>query len=152
VAVQAQAFLGDQVDRDALFQQFDVGTLSGFVEQGSENRCARGVGGVNDAPMAVTAFAGQMELEPPVLGAGLLIAGKGYALIDKPLNGFFAVLDGKAHSIFVAQAAAGVEGVIDVGLNGIGVVQNGSDTALSPECRAIGEVALAQYGDTQMIG
>jgi hypothetical protein len=107
---------------------------------------------MNDAPMTVAAFTGQVEFEPTVFGAGLLIAGKGYALVDQPLNRLFAVLDGKAHGILVAQAAAGIEGVIDVGFDGVGVIQYGSDTALCPECRAIGEVAFAQYGDAQMIG
>jgi hypothetical protein len=126
--------------------------LSGFVEQGSENRCAGGIGGVNDAPMAVTAFAGQVKLETAIFGTGLFIAGERHALIDQPLNGLFAVLDSEAHGVFVAQATAGIQGVIDVGFNGIGVIQHGSDTALGPEGRAIGEVAFAQYGNAQMIG
>ncbi len=52
----------------------------------------------------------------------------------------------------MTQAAAGIEGVIDVGFDSIGVIQHRSDTALRPERRAVGEIAFAQYGDTQMTG
>ncbi|MOA11140.1 hypothetical protein D3C78_1310660 [compost metagenome] len=52
----------------------------------------------------------------------------------------------------MAQAAAGIERVIDMGFNGIGVVQHGRNAALGPESRAIGEVALAQNGNAQMTG
>jgi hypothetical protein len=62
------------------------------------------------------------------------------------------VLDSKSHGIFVTQAAASIERVIDMGLDGIRIVQNGSDTPLGPEGRAIGKVAFAQYGDAQMTG
>ena len=102
--------------------------------------------------MAVTALTGQVELESAIFSAGLFIAGEGHALVDQPLDGLSAVLDGKAHGVFVAQAAAGIEGVIDVGLDGVGVIQHGGDTALGPERRAIGEVAFAQYGNAQMTG
>ena len=107
---------------------------------------------MDDAPMAVTAFAGQVELESAIFGAGLFIAGEGYTLVDQPLNRLFTVLDSKAHGVFVTQAAARIEGVIDMGFNGIGVIQDGSDATLGPESRAIGEVAFAQYGDAQMTG
>ncbi|CAI8894767.1 hypothetical protein EMIT0194MI4_30490 [Pseudomonas sp. IT-194MI4] len=152
VAFKAQALFGDQIDCDPLFQQLDVGPLYGLVEQGSEDRRTCRIGGVDDASMAVTAFAGQVKLETAVFGAGLFVTGKGYALVDQPLNRFSAVLDGKAHGVFMAQATPGVEGIVDVGLDSIGVIQDGGDTALGPEGRAIGEVAFAQYGDAQMTG
>jgi hypothetical protein len=105
---------------------------------------------MNNAPMAVATLAGQVKLEAAVFGAGLFITGKGHALVDQPLDRLFTVLDGKTHSVFMAQATAGVEGVIDVGLDGIGVIQNGCNAALGPECRAVGEVAFAQYRNAQM--
>jgi len=102
--------------------------------------------------MAVPAFAGQVELEAAVIAARVIVTGKRHALVDQPLNGFAAMFDGKAHRIFVAQAAAGVEGVFDVGLHCVGVVQHGGNTALGPECRAIGQVAFAQHRNAQVAG
>ncbi|CAI8777222.1 Transcriptional regulator [Pseudomonas marginalis] len=151
-ARQAQALFGDQVDSDALFQQFDVGALAGLVEQGPEDRGTGGIGGVDDTAMAVAAFAGQMELEAAVIAACVFIAGEGHALVDQPLDRLAAMLDGEAHRVFVAQAAAGVEGVFNVGLHRIGVVQHRGDTALGPECRTVGQVAFAQDGNAQVAG
>ena len=59
--------LGDQVDRHPLFLQFDIGALAGLLQQGVEDRGARGIGGVDDAPMAMAALAGEVELEAAVL-------------------------------------------------------------------------------------
>ena len=91
-----------------------------------------------------------MKLETAVVTAGMLIAGKGYALVDQPLNGFATVLDGEAHRVFIAQAAAGVEGVFNVGLHRVGVIQHGGNPALGPERRTVSQVALAQDGYAQM--
>ncbi len=151
-AVQAQAFFGDQVNGDALLQQFDVGALAGLVEQGLEDCRASGIGGVDDAAVAVAAFTGQVKLETTVVTARVFITGERHPLVDQPLDGFTAVLDGEAHGVFVAQAAAGVEGVFDVGLHRVGVVQYRRDTALGPECRAVGQIALAQNGNAQVAG
>ncbi|MNJ67511.1 hypothetical protein D3C77_636910 [compost metagenome] len=82
----------------------------------------------------------------------MLIAGEGHALFDQPLDRFAAVLDGKAHGVFMAQAAAGIEGVLDMRLHGIGIVQHRRDPALGPEGRAVGQVALAEHGDSQVAG
>ncbi|MNO99135.1 hypothetical protein D3C76_909000 [compost metagenome] len=101
IAFKAQALFGNQVDCDPLFQQFDVRPLLGLGEQRPENRRAGGIGGMDDAPMAVSALTGQVELESAIFGAGLFIAGKRHALVDQPLNGLSAVLDGKAHGVFV---------------------------------------------------
>ncbi|CAI8760512.1 hypothetical protein EMIT051CA3_10753 [Pseudomonas chlororaphis] len=152
IAFQPQAFFGNQIDGDPLFQQLDVRALPGLVQQCREDGCAGGVGGMDDAAMAVAAFAGQVEFETAVFIARLFVTGEGHALIDQPLNGFAAMLDGKPYRVFMAEAATGIEGVVDVGFDGVGVVQHCCDATLSPIGRAIGEIALAQYGDAQMTG
>ncbi len=107
---------------------------------------------MDDTPVTMAAFAGQVELEATVVDAVVLVTGKGHALLDKPLDGFAAVLDGEAHGVFMAQAAAGIEGVLDMRLHGVGIVQHCRDTALGPEGRAVGQVALAEHGDSQVAG
>ncbi|MNP25609.1 hypothetical protein D3C76_1184260 [compost metagenome] len=39
-----------------------------------------------------------------------------------------------------------------MGFNGVGVIEDCSDTPLGPEGRAVGEVAFAQDGNAQMTG
>lgn len=60
------------------------------------------------------------------------------------------MLDGEAYRVFMAQAAAGVQSVVDVGFDSIGIVQHGSDAALGPVGRAVGQITFAQYGNAQM--
>jgi len=152
ITFQAQAAFGNQIDGNALFEQFDIGALAGLFEQCLENRRAGGVGRMDDAPVAVPAFSGEVELKALLLGVDAVIAGEGYALIDQPLDGFAAVLDGKAYRVFVAQPATGIEGVFDVGLHRVGVIQDSGDTALGPERRTIGQIAFAQHCNTHMAG
>ncbi|MNP14429.1 hypothetical protein D3C76_1067520 [compost metagenome] len=104
---------------------------------------------MDDAPVAVAALTGQMELETTVF-ARFVIMGEGHALCDQPFDGFTAVLDGEAHGIFAAEAAAGVEGVLHVRFDSVAVVQHCGYTALRPEGGALGQFALAQHGDAQV--
>ncbi|MCY1489565.1 hypothetical protein D9M68_232940 [compost metagenome] len=104
---------------------------------------------MDDAPVAVAAFAGQVELETAVF-ARLVIVGEGHALFDQPFDGFAAMLDCEAHGVFAAQAAPGDQGVLDVGFDGVGIVQHRGDPALRPERGALGQLALAQYGNAKV--
>jgi hypothetical protein len=108
LATQAELALGDQVDGDALLQQFDVRALPGLFQQGVENCSASCVGSVDDASMAVAALAGQVELEAAILARGFIVPGEGDALVDQPLDGLAAVFYGEAHGVFAAQAGAGI--------------------------------------------
>ena len=146
----AQAPFGDQVDRHALFQKLDVRALAGLLQQRGENRRASGVGRVDDAPVAVAALAGQVELEAAFIDAGLFVTGKRHALVDQPLDRLATVLDRIAHRVFMTQPAAGIERILHVGLYRVGVVEHGGNTALCPEGRAVGQLAFAQYGDAQV--
>ncbi|MCY1443059.1 hypothetical protein D9M71_594560 [compost metagenome] len=58
----------------------------------------------------------------------------------------------ETHGVFMAQAATGIEGVFDMGLHGIGIVEYRGHATLGPEGRAVGQVALAQYGNAQVAG
>lgn len=62
------------------------------------------------------------------------------------------MLDGEAHSVFVAKAAACIQRVLNMRLHGIGVIQYCRNTALRPEGRAIGEVTFAQDCNPQVVG
>ena len=151
----AQLFMGlldGWCNRKYHVVQFDIGALAGLLQQGVEDRGARGIGGVDDAPMAMAALAGEVELETAVLALLLVVTGEGHALFDQPLDGLAAVLDGEAYGILAAQAATGVEGVGDMGFDGVGVIQHGRHAALGPVGGAVGQVALAQHGDTQVRG
>jgi len=149
-ARQAQLVLGNQIDRDTLLQQFDVVLLPGLAEQGVEDGGASGVGGMDDPPVTMAAFASQVELETAILAVRALVACKGYALLDQPLDRLVAVFDGEAYGVFTAQSAASHQRIGDMGFHGVGGVQDRSNSALSPIGGAIGQVALAQYRNAQV--
>ena len=70
---------------------------------------AGGVGGMDDAAVAVAAFAGEVIAD--VAGC---VPGERHALADQPFDGLASVLDHVAGDLGVAQAGAGDLGVVDV--------------------------------------
>ena len=52
---------GDEVDGGPAFHQLNIGMFAGAPAQGLEYGLARGVGGVDDAPVAMGAFLGEMQ-------------------------------------------------------------------------------------------
>ena len=86
---------------------------------------AGGIGGMNNASLAVPSLFGQVK--------GLLlirIAAELHALIHQPVNYFTTVVDGKLYGVWVAEVGAGVEGVLDMRVNAVVFVQHRSDAAL----------------------
>jgi hypothetical protein len=92
--------------------------------QGAARRRTGGVGGMDDASVAVAAFARQVEAQRRV------VPGKWERRARSATRWPLAtVLDDEAGRARVAQAGAGREGVIDVGLDAVGI---GSSTAAMP--------------------
>ena len=104
----------------------------------------RGIGCMNDAPMTVAAFTGQVVV-------GVLIPRKIDTGIDQPVDAFPAMFDREPHGVLMAQAGAGIEGVGDVVFGGILIIQNCGDTALCPERGATADLGLAHHADLQVL-
>jgi hypothetical protein len=68
-----------------------------FLSQGDLHRMSSGVCGVDYAAMAVSAFA--REVESCLVG---LVAAKGHALLEQPINAGLAVFDHVAGRSFIA--------------------------------------------------
>jgi hypothetical protein len=62
------------------------------------------------------------------------------------------VFDGEPYRVLIAQAATGIEGILHVGRYGVGSVQHRRNATLSPERRAVGQIAFAQDRYAQMVG
>ncbi len=90
----------------------------------------------------LAAFPGQVEFETAIIDAVVFVSGKRYTLLDQPLDGFAAVLDGKAHSLFVAQTTTGIECIFDMRLHGVGVIEYGGDPTLGPEVEPLARSPL----------
>lgn len=144
IVIESQLVAGDQVDRDMVFEDVDIRVLFDLADQCGLDGAAGAVGGVDDTAMTVATLACQVQGGGAV---GLGLAGEGYATIDEPLDGAFALRHGVVHDLFVAQAGTGLEGVLDVGVDGVAFVDDRRDAALGIIGGALGERAFGDDGD-----
>jgi hypothetical protein len=105
----AQLARGDQVDRDVPLEHVDVRVGLDLPDERLLHRAARRVRGMDDAPVAMAALAGEVQ----VVGVGA-VAGEGDALGHEPLDRAPAALDHEADGVVVAQARPGDVSVADV--------------------------------------
>merc|ERR1711916_144913 len=80
------------------------------------------------------------------MGLIVVFARELHTLVDKPFDGWPAVLNREAHHVLMAETAAGFEGVGDVTFNGVVVIEHGRYAALGPPSGAIIDFALADNG------
>lgn len=142
---QCQLAIGDQVHGNPAGHQGNVGSRLGLGRQGGGNGVAGGIGCVDNAAVAMPALSCQVVL-------GLVIAGKGNTAVDQPVDALAAMLDRKPDGILVAETATGVEGVADVILKRVFVIQHGCNAALGPERCAAADIGFADDGDLQVFG
>ncbi|KTC56147.1 hypothetical protein AO269_27915 [Pseudomonas putida] len=107
---------------------------------------------MDDAALAMASFARKVKGEAGMFRIRIIFAGERHTHFDQPLNRCAAVLHREAHRFFIAQAGAGIEGVLHVSFHAVGVCKHGGDPALGPRCGAVAEPALADDRDAQRGG
>ena len=125
-----------------VLEQRDVRMLRTRSFSVRDHRVAGGVGGVDDAALAVAAFARQVEAQ-----FGGLVPRERHALLDQPFDRLAPVLDDEARGRLVAQAGAGDQGVVDVLVDAVARIEHGGDAALRPVAGAVADGALGDDGD-----
>lgn len=145
---EAELCARDQVDDDMAFQHFDVGMLPHFPAQGLLYRSAGGVGDMDDATGAVAAFAGEVVAAVSIV----IVAGKGHALFDQPVDGFTAMFDDKTRGDGITESGAGGKGVLNMGFDRVGVVEHGGNATLRPVGGRVVDQALGDQGDPMGVG
>ncbi len=123
--------------------------LAGALLQRGLDGAAGGVGGVNDAPVTVTALAMQMIIGT-TLGVGF--HGEGHALLAEPFDDRWPVFHGEPDRVGVAQARSGDQGVLQVGFDGIAGIQHRRYSALGIIGAAFVQRPLGQSDDADGIG
>ena len=134
----------DEVHGDVALQDLDVGAGADLTLEGGLHLLARGVGGVDDAAMGMTALAGE------VVAAGLdrlVVTGKFDALIEEPANAGRAVIHHQLDPFRIAEVGAGIQGILDMGSQGVVGVEDGGYTALGIEGAALAQIPLGDQGD-----
>ena len=143
-------FLQNQVHGDPVLETMYAVALLDPVDQGAGNRHSGGVGGVDDAPVAVAALAGQVIGQG--IGLGALQAGKVHPLVDQPADRLRAVFHRVAHRVIMAQAAAGQVGVAHMALQGVVAVEHRGHAALGVVSACMGEFTLGQQRRLHAVG
>ena len=141
----------DQIDGDPPREQLDIVRGHGLLGEHLGYRPPGAIGGVDDATMAVPAFHGEVKF--PLLDAVLVFA---QVEVDplgyQPLHAAATVVDREFHRLAVAQAGAGGQGVLHVGVDGVAGVQYGGHAALGPVGGTLVQLPFANERDAQVCG
>ena len=131
---------GDQVDRDAVGQDGDVGVGERRFLQRFLDRPAGGVGDMDDAAVAMTALARQVAAPSPSILNGTPSSASRAIAAGAPLDD---MLDHRA----IVEAGAGDHRVADVILETVACLQHRGDPALRPLGRPATKLALGEDRD-----
>ena len=120
---------GEEVDREVFLEQGEVRGVASCFEKRGGDLVSGGVLGMKDAALGVAAFLAE--------GVLIFVAVEIDAPGDEFLDRLGSFANDGADGLFVAESAAGIEGVGDVFLDGVAFVaeafgKNGSDAALCP--------------------
>jgi hypothetical protein len=126
------------------FKHRDIGMPPHLLIKCLLNRSSGGIGHVDDAPVAVTAFARQVIAR---FGSG-----ERNALRDKPVDRLATMFDDETGCDRVAQTGAGGERILDVRLDRVGIIEYRSDAALSPGSRQFLDCPLGDKRNAVCVG
>ena len=130
IGLDAEFFAGNEIQGQVGFEDGDVGMGPDLSGQGVFDGAARGVGDMDDASVAVSAFPRQVVAKRI---ARAEYPGEIDSYFDEFPDTGLAVFDHEAHDVRVAQARARVQGVFDMGVDGVFFVQDYRHAALGVE-------------------
>ena len=120
-----------QIQSQGLFVQDDVGVVLDCLHQGTHDLGAGGVAaGMGDPVAQVTTLAGQRDVPP---GCAVEPGAERNQVADRSR----ALGHKHPHGVLVAQAGAGDQGVAQMVVRGVVLIEGCSDTALRPLCGAM---------------
>ncbi len=136
--------LGDKVDGDVVLVDGDVVVIQDRLHQGALDLAAGDVLGVQDAPRAVTALAGQV--------VGVAALGELDTPVDQVADDLGPFLDHHAHHVLMADTGTGHQRVLHVGVEGVLLGGYGGDAPLGVVGGGFGNVLLGDQGDPAVSG
>ena len=132
--------VADQINRRHVRHQSDVGMRLRRLDQRLRNRPAGGIIDMDDAAVAVAAFAGQV----PAIRHGFAGVER-HAQRCQPIDGGAGIGGDIFHRGAVVEPSAGDHRVFNMRGHGVARIQHSRDSALRPGGRTIGEIALGQH-------
>ncbi len=141
----AAAALDEQIEGEGAFEQHGGGLADSLDQRPLDLDAGGGTAGVEDAGVAVSALASEQVLAP------LVLVEHG-AHRDELVDACGALVDQDPHRLDVAQAGAGLEGVGEVEVGGVGVAaQDGGHAALGPAGGRLRQLALGEHADPHAV-
>lgn len=125
-ARQADFIGDDQVHGVATFQHLNVGMILRLADQRGFNLFAGGISRMQDASMAMAAFAGQVIT---LFTIGLNLRIKQNALINEPLDARSGVAGDELNCMAIAQSRAGNQRILDVRIDTVGFIKNSGNAS-----------------------
>ena len=95
IICQSQLIPRYQVYRYIVFEQIDIFMFAGTLNKCALNGATRCICSVNNAPLRVATFLGQVVM--------VIFASEWNTLVNQPFDRTAALADGEAHSIFMAE-------------------------------------------------
>jgi len=130
-AVSPRCFLAVmRVDADVPIEHVDIRMALHLLHQGFLDRAPGGVGRMDDAPVAMAAFAREVKLVLVVV-----VPCEWHSLCHEPFHRAPAPLDHEAHRLGVAEPGPGNQGVADVVFHRVGAVEDGGRSRPGPSSR-----------------
>ncbi len=128
--------IGDEIDAGAPAEQGDVGRCLGCLEQRLLHRPAGRIVDMDNPPVRMPAFAGEVE--------GMLLAVERDAQFAQAIDRAGRALDHEFDRLEVVQPGAGHHRVAHVVIEGVARIEHRRDAALRPRGRAARKPALGQ--------
>jgi hypothetical protein len=139
-----------QVDGAVVFQQRDVRMCAGSVQKRPLDLTPRGVPVVEDSAHRVAAL--PPECESSIVLAGIVaLAIELDAQLSEGFDGEAAAFHDEAHHVLVAEAGAGIHGVLGVGLEGVLVGNHRRDAALGEVRRRLRCLLLGDHRHSSVL-
>jgi hypothetical protein len=132
-----------------VLEDIDVLVDTNVSLQRSRTGAAGGIGGVNDAPVAVTTLVREVISR---LAIGARFSGEWYVQVDQPLNALRTALNREPDRCFITQTSPSYQSVIDVSLDRIIRIENGSYSTLRIETRTFRQGTFGEHRHTGLIG
>ena len=128
---------GDEVDRDHVRDQCDIGVFGSRRFQRPLDRMAGSVGDMNDSAMAVPALSRQMQR--------VAFLGERHTEIDQMPNCAWRSLDHVFDDVAIVEPRAGNHRIFDMRFEAVAFLEHRGDAALCPARGALAKRALGDH-------
>jgi hypothetical protein len=144
--------VSDQVDGHVVFVKADIAVLPGPLQKHPLHFPAGHIVGVDDAVAGVPALPAQIERRADLRPPGLPSVLKPTPMVHQFPNSLGAAGDHLVDHVRIAQAVTGIQGILDVQVEGVLLAKDGCDAALGEVGVAVHRLLFGDDGHGSAVG